>query len=197
MRGAARLSFGVLLTVLHHLSPISVRSVGQMDMRNLSTGSLAYLGHLPQEKPSVHQIHKHIHKSKQSLRVLKRSFLPELAFYWLQFTGMIPVIFYPIWGGGVWQSKVMLEIKDAVMHQVISFSKGGLSGFRIIDALLTIFAPVPAILTNIPGPPKATDLEGAKTISWSALPPNGGRGTLAIGVITYDSTVAIAVSVDK
>lgn len=106
--------------------PISVREPGQYDMRNLSTGALAYLGSLPQAEPTVKQIHKHIHKSKISLNVIKRSFLPSLAFHCFQLMGNLPILFWPIWGDGLPQQWPMKQCTDFILSKVISSSESEL-----------------------------------------------------------------------
>lgn len=40
-------------------------------------------------------------------------------------------------------------------------------------------------------------LEGIEVISWSVVPPQGGYGTLALGVVSYASAVVLTVSCDK
>lgn len=49
---------------------------------------------------------------------------------------------------------------------------------------LTVCFPhlVPAILTNIPGPPESAELAGSRILRWTALPPQGDKGTVGIGM---------------
>lgn len=56
---------------------------------------------------------------------------------------------------------------------------------------------VPAILTNIPGPPESAELAGSTILRWTALPPQGAKGTVAVGIITYNGSVSVTIAVDK
>ena len=92
-------------------------------MRNLSTGALAYLGHLPQAQPSAWDIHRHIHKSKRSLNICKKSYLPYIAFQLFQYIGAIPFVFYPIWSNGIFAKWPFSALKEAIFGTIISSSE--------------------------------------------------------------------------
>lgn len=156
-------------------------------MRNLSTGTIAYLSHLPQRNPTIKQIHKHIHKCKTSLNFSKKSYLPVWAFHLFQFLGQFPFLFYPIWSeDGVFSKEPFVTLKEAILGKIITSSKSNRLLFwgrrRFWEQKLNVrWTTVPAILTNIPGPPESAELAGSRILRWTALPPQGGRGTVAIG----------------
>lgn len=102
--------------------PISLRDPGQWDMRNLSTGCPAYLSHLPQARPSIKQIHEHIHKCKTSLNFLKRSYLPVWGFHLLQCVAQFPWIFYPIWSHGIFSQWPCTALKEAIFGTIVTSS---------------------------------------------------------------------------
>lgn len=104
-------------------------------MRNLSTGSIVYLSSLRAARPSIEQIHSHIHNCKRSLNIIKRSYLPVWAFHCLQHMGQLPILFYPIWGAGIWQSKAMLAIKDSFYGSIISSSKSSFCSARFLPSI--------------------------------------------------------------
>lgn len=59
-----------------------------------------------------------------------------------------------------------------------------------------------AVLTNVPGPPPQPNNEpitigGSPIIKWAASPPQAGKGTLGIGIITYGGGVCVTVTADK
>jgi len=56
---------------------------------------------------------------------------------------------------------------------------------------------MPAILTNIAGPPEQANLAGGEVLQWTAAPPTGGHGVLAIGVISYANNVLVTCHTDK
>lgn len=93
-------------------------------MRNLSTGMITYLTHLPQARPTIRQIHKHIHKCKTSLNFSKRSYLPVGAFHVLQFLGQYPFLFYPIWADtGIFTQRPFAALKEAVFGKILTSSR--------------------------------------------------------------------------
>lgn len=105
-------------------SPISLRDPGQWDMRNLSTGMITYLSHLPQARPTVRQIHKHIHKCKTSLNFSKRSYLSVWAFHVLQLLGRYPFLVYPLWAEtGIFARWPFAALKEAIVGRILTSSE--------------------------------------------------------------------------
>lgn len=119
-------------------SPISLRDPGQWDMRNLSTGTIAYLSHLPQARPTIHQIHKHIHKCKTSLNFSKRSYLPVWAFHLVQFLGQYPFLFYPIWAEGIFSRQPFAGIKEAIFGKILTSSRCILPAYLKMSCSLSL-----------------------------------------------------------
>ncbi|EIN09069.1 hypothetical protein PUNSTDRAFT_120513 [Punctularia strigosozonata HHB-11173 SS5] len=68
------------------------------------------------------------------------------------------------------------------------------SRLKLVDAALE---SVHGVLTNVPGPPGAIDVEGARILRWTASPPQAGKGTLGIGMISYDGHLVWTVTADK
>lgn len=66
----------------------------------------------------------------------------------------------------------------------------------IVDSGVALLT-VPAILTNIAGPPEQANLAGGEVLQWTAAPPTGGHGVLAIGVISYANNVLVTCHTDK
>lgn len=54
---------------------------------------------------------------------------------------------------------------------------------------------VPAVVTNIPGPPEEAELGGSRILRWTALPPQAGKGTAGIGKPFPHSGPGLAVDV--
>lgn len=56
------------------------------------------------------------------------------------------------------------------------------------------------MVTNIPGPQpspgKHITLAGCPILSWGASPPQAGKNTLGIGIITYDGKVCVTICAD-
>lgn len=75
-------------------SPISIRSPGDWSMRNLSTGSNVYLYPSSDlsESISAHAMHRHIHRCRAELSLLKHSLGPKLMFHIMQFICQAPVL---------------------------------------------------------------------------------------------------------
>lgn len=157
------------------LIPISIRPVANWQMQNWSTGSLAWI-----PSPSANEglamgakaMHRRLHEAARELSVLKNGILPRLAFYLIQISGQAPILFpHP----SLWtpvQSFVRAYLAYAVEAQV-------------------------AIVTNVPGPQGGhITLADAQVEEWSASPPQGGKGTLGIGIISYNGNVCITIAAD-
>ncbi|CAO1613686.1 unnamed protein product [Sympodiomycopsis kandeliae] len=162
--------------------PISIRPLGDWSMKNWSTGSLAYLpndGKLPNDPK---KIWKRLHSSSSALSVLKDGFLPTISFWLINLpTSQVPLLFpSPLW----------------------TLIQGLVAWF--VGSVLTSFT---AVLTNVPGPSSKKNKDGGSNdliklcdqpiLSWSASPPQAGKGTLGIGVITYENSVSVTICADK
>ncbi|KZS99885.1 uncharacterized protein LAESUDRAFT_765129 [Laetiporus sulphureus 93-53] len=175
LRGVLRSPIGVFI-------PISVRSPGDWSMRNLSTGSLVFLNPSSNLTPDIseRQIHAHIHQCRAELSLLKHSLWPKIEFNVLQLTGQAPVLF-----------RISLlanparHVKEWITEHVTRpFYEWALQTFAVV-------------LTNVPGPAKHTiNMEGIEVINWTALPPQGGKGTIGMGIISYAGGLSIAVAAD-
>ncbi|KAF9816003.1 hypothetical protein IEO21_04253 [Rhodonia placenta] len=156
--------------------PMSIRSPGDWSMRNLSTGALVYLNPTKDASvdPSVHEMHKHIHECRAELSLLKHSLLPKISFYIVQLTGQAPVLL-----------RISLlanptrRVKDWITRHI---SK------PLYDLVLQS--------CTVPGPKKRITLEGAEVLTWTALPPQAGKGTIGMGIISYAGGLSIAVAAD-
>ncbi|OCH91412.1 hypothetical protein OBBRIDRAFT_792348 [Obba rivulosa] len=161
--------------------PISVRSPGDFSMRNLSTGSLVYLYPSTDLTSSVtvHTLYTHIHHCRAELSLLKHSLWPLLGFHLIQLSGQVPIFLRPF------LSNSTRRLGDSVTKRVRK---------PLIDMFMQSF---PVILTNVPGPAKKSiELEGVEVIKWTALPPQGGKGTVGMGIISYAGGLSIAVAAD-
>ncbi|CAO1635549.1 unnamed protein product [Parajaminaea phylloscopi] len=153
--------------------PISIREPGDWSMRNWSTGALAYLpndGKLPVEP---HALWKRLHGSRNALSILKHGLLPKLSFWLINVpTGQVPLLFPgPLWTPLQWLTKL------------------------ILNATLTSFT---AVLTNVPGPQThdPVKIAGQDIVRWGASPPQAGKGTIGIGIISYQESVAVTICAD-
>lgn len=53
-------------------------------------------------------------------------------------------------------------------------------------------------MTNVPGPSKAVKFGGVEATSYHVLPPSSpGKGSMAIGLISYAGNFSIAMTCDK
>lgn len=154
--------------------PISIRKPGDWSMRNWSTGALAYLpndGKLPTKTSALW---KRLHGSRHALSVLKHGLMPTLAFWLINLpTGQVPLLFpSPLWAPVQWAVE------------------------GVLGATLTSFT---AVLTNVPGPQtdEPVKLAGQDIIRWGASPPQAGKGTLGIGIISYQDDVALTFCADS
>ncbi|KAI0819567.1 wax ester synthase-like acyl-CoA acyltransferase domain-containing protein [Trametes gibbosa] len=165
--------------------PISIREPGDWSMRNLSTGSNVYLypsHNLRLADTSVRDIYAHIHACRHELALFKHSAWPKVCFHILQLTGQAPVLSPLSWFP---KSKEDWLAVRFVRNWVIR---------PVANACMQSFT---GILTNIPGPSKKPiTMAGVEVAQLAALPPQGGAGTVAIGVISYAGGISIAVSAD-
>ncbi|KDQ60054.1 hypothetical protein JAAARDRAFT_56054 [Jaapia argillacea MUCL 33604] len=53
------------------------------------------------------------------------------------------------------------------------------------------------VLTNVPGPPMPIDIDGVEILRWAASPPQAGKGTLGLGMISYNGHLIWTVTADK
>lgn len=159
--------------------PISIRPVANWDMRNLSSGSLVWLP-LPDNGSSKNHglplgaraMHSRLHDVSRRLRTLKSGLLPTLAFYAVQITGQVP-LFFP-------------SVRWTPFKAIV---KWGMSA--------TLEA-ISAVVTNVPGPPGKEGIEfaGQHVERWAASPPQAGKGTLGIGIISYADGICITIAAD-
>ncbi|OSD00141.1 hypothetical protein PYCCODRAFT_1437698 [Trametes coccinea BRFM310] len=164
--------------------PISIRAPGDWSMRNLSTGANVYLPPSRNLTPdiSIREIHEHIHRCRYELSLFKHSLWPRLCFHFLQLSGQAPVL-----------SPLSWFPKSKEQHLPVRLMRRWILK-PIADACLESFA---AILTNIPGPAKKPiTMAGVEVSKWVALPPQGGAGTIGMGIISYAGGISIAVSAD-
>ncbi|KAI0929578.1 hypothetical protein AcV7_005072 [Taiwanofungus camphoratus] len=163
--------------------PISIRAPGDWSMRNLSTGSLVYLDPAPDlaRTASVSELHAHIHRCRGELSLLKHSLWPRIIFHIIQLTGQAPVL---------------------LRMSLLAHSAGRLKAIvkrwitkPVFELALQSF---PVVLTNVPGPAKKpVTLDGVEVIKWTALPPQAGKGTIGMGIISYAGGISIAVAADR
>lgn len=160
--------------------PISIRPVANWDMRNWSTGSLVFLP-LPDSGSSKQHglplgakpMHARLHDVSSRLRVLKSGLLPTIFFWAVQITGQAPLLF---------PSMLWVPFRPFVKYGV--------------DLLLEAFS---AVVTNVPGPQSKDGIEFAdkKVTRWACAPPQAGKGTLGIGIITYADGICITIAADN
>ncbi|KAE8249554.1 hypothetical protein A4X13_0g5168 [Tilletia indica] len=160
--------------------PISIRPL-QVDpkMENWSTGSIAYLpsplhldGSLKGEE-DVTGLYDVLHRNADALKVVKRGWIPAVFFYSIQMTGQIPWL-YPAQMWDFWPMRPIMRL--------------------CVDLCLSSFQ---AVLTNVPGPSDHVQLADREVSEWGAAPPQAGKNTLAIGVITYGGAVSVTFTADR
>ncbi|KAL0483539.1 diacylglycerol O-acyltransferase [Acrasis kona] len=160
--------------------PISLRSPGDWTMTNLSTAALAYLpSNYTGSNPSFKTMYDRIHRTKRRLNVLKHSLLPRINFWLNDVLGIYPIL---------WPFPLLYKTPFGVspLRFIMSF---------ILDLVFTSFT---AIVTNVPGPAKEPlRMADVEVIRWTAIPPQAGKGTLAIGIISYAGGLSISVVSDK
>jgi len=173
---------GILTSPIGFFIPISIRAPGDWSMRNLSTGSLVYLNpsRVLTDDISIHDLHAHIHSCRAELSLLKHSLLPKLAFNLLQLTGQSPVFF-----------------RLSLLASPAGRARALITKWITKPLYELSLQSFPAVLTNVPGPAKRVTLEGVEVIEWTALPPQAGKGTIGIGIISYAGGLSIAIAADK
>lgn len=94
LMGAARRAWAkVVPSAVGIFIPISIREPGDWDMRNLSTGSLAYLPTVEGMPTAPKALHAHLHATASRLAVLKHSIFPTIAFKIIQLSGQAPILY--------------------------------------------------------------------------------------------------------
>ncbi|PIL25474.1 hypothetical protein GSI_13364 [Ganoderma sinense ZZ0214-1] len=173
-----------LPTPMGFLVPISIRQPGDWSMTNLSIASNVYLNPSRDltSDVSVHEIHAHIHRCRYEMSLVKHSAWPKFCFHLLQLSGQVPGISALSW---------FPKSRERGNPFVKMMRRFVVSPF--MDSLTQSF---PAVLTNIPGPPKVITWSDVEISKWFALPPQGGAGTLGIGIMSYAGGLSIAVSAD-
>ncbi|KAI9063841.1 hypothetical protein FKP32DRAFT_1592077 [Trametes sanguinea] len=164
-------------------SPISIRAPGDWSMRNLSTGSNVYLPPSRNLTPdvSVREIHEHIHRCRYELSLFKHSLWPRLCFHFLQLSGQAPVLFPLSWFP-----------KSREHHLPVRLMRRW-----VVKPLADACLESCEFLLAIPGPAKKPiTMAGVEVAKWVALPPQGGAGTIGMGIISYAGGISIAVSAD-
>ncbi|KZT64591.1 hypothetical protein DAEQUDRAFT_678332 [Daedalea quercina L-15889] len=173
----------VLPSPIGFFIPMSVRAPGDWSMRNLSTGSIVYLNPSTNlsSNVTVHELHAHIHQCRRELSILKHSLLPKACFYLLQLTGHVPgLLELSLLANPVKELKKL--VNEWLMRPIYDWS------LQSCDAC----AP------SVPGPANNTiTMEGTEVIKWTALPPQAGKGTIGMGIISYAGGLSIAVAADK
>ncbi|KAH9925735.1 wax ester synthase-like acyl-CoA acyltransferase domain-containing protein [Fomitopsis serialis] len=165
------------------LIPMSTRAPGDWSMKNLSTVSLVYLNPSTNvsDDVTVHELHTHIHQCRRELSILKRSLLPRLCFHIVQLTGQFPALLNPSM-----LAEPIPQLKELCNKWVMT---------PIYDMLMQSFL---VVLTNVPGPAQSTiTLESTEVLKWTVLPPQFGKGTIGMGIISYAGGLSIAVAADK
>ncbi|KAI0657933.1 wax ester synthase-like acyl-CoA acyltransferase domain-containing protein [Cubamyces menziesii] len=163
--------------------PISIRAPGDWSMRNLSTGANVYLPPARRLTPdiSIRELHAHIHQCRYELSLFKHSLWPRFCFHVLQLSGQAPVLFPLSWFPKSKEDRMLVRL---MRRWVIK---------PIADACLQSCEP-----HTVPGPAKRPiTMAGVEVAKWAALPPQGGAGTIGIGIISYAGGISIAVSADR
>lgn len=175
--------------------PISIRPVGNTDMINWSSGTLANLRLGTDAKHGLpmgpRAMHARLHDNANTLRVLKNSILPKISFWLIQLTGQAPLLF----------PSLMWTPIQPIVQKVLEYS---------LESLC-------AVVTNVPGPKQRIEMAGSEVVSslvlnqeilahppklcllqvrWGASPPQGGKSTLGIGIISYADDVCITIAAD-
>jgi hypothetical protein len=176
--------------------PISIRPVGNTDMINWSSGTLANLRIGTDAKHGLpmgpRAMHARLHDNANTLRVLKNSILPKISFWLIQLTGQAPLLF----------PSLMWTPIQPIVQWVLEYS---------LESLC-------AVVTNVPGPKGRIEMAGSEVVSraipfrrrllliypslylqkvrWGASPPQGGKSTLGIGIISYADDVCITIAAD-
>ncbi|UZJ57086.1 hypothetical protein CBS101457_006406 [Exobasidium rhododendri] len=155
--------------------PISIRPVANWEMRNWSTGSIAWI---PTSSNTKHGLpigakamHKRLHDNAKVLKLLKNSIIPRLAFWSIQITGQAPLLF----------PSLMWTPLKSIVQWVTEFA----------------LESICCVVTNVPGPQgDGITMAGSEVVRWGASPPQAGKNTLGIGIISYAEGVCITIAAD-
>ncbi|EPQ53700.1 hypothetical protein GLOTRDRAFT_139840 [Gloeophyllum trabeum ATCC 11539] len=154
--------------------PISIRSPSDQRMKNLSTGATAYFNaHKPCTQALIHACHDEMQK-------LKTAFYPRIAFAFLEHIYRIPMLF----PHSIQYYFTHHGEERNVMDERIPIIDWAMSNFH-------------GVLTNVPGPSSPFDVDGAEVLRWTASPPQAGKGTLGLGMISYNGHLVWTVTADK
>ncbi|CEH14645.1 hypothetical protein CBOM_02472 [Ceraceosorus bombacis] len=153
--------------------PISIRPISNTSMSNWSTGSIAYLpcGSAKEGLPTgAKAMHRRLKGNSRALNTLKRGWLPTLSFWAIQLTGQAPIL-YP---SALW-TPVSAVVRWCLEFTLCSFT---------------------AVLTNVPGPPGEVHLAESEVVQWTASPPQAGKSTLGIGIISFNKRCCVTIVAD-
>ncbi|KAL9937761.1 hypothetical protein V8E36_003306 [Tilletia maclaganii] len=172
-------SHWVLPSPISLFIPISIRPLTtKRTMENWSTGSIAYLpsplkfnGNLRAET-DIQGLYEVLHTNADALKVVKRGWVPTAIFYLTQITGQLPSLYPATWQS--WPAQPIVRF----------FVQLSLSSFH-------------AVLTNVPGPEEAVKLADRRVSQWGAAPPQAGKNTLAIELITYNGDISVTFTADR
>ncbi|KIJ55141.1 hypothetical protein M422DRAFT_23789 [Sphaerobolus stellatus SS14] len=190
LRGWRKTLKRVLPSPIGFFIPISVRKPGDWSMRNLSTGSIVYLSPSEELSPSItnSELYSHIQQCRRELSLLKHSLWPRILFDLTQLTGQAPVIYpFPY---------------TLTPEYFFGFIRNVVRDWVTIPLTNFFLESMPVILTNVPGPTRPLTIgngpgPGVKVLKWTALPPQAGKGTIAIGILSYAGGISISVAADK
>lgn len=154
--------------------PISIRPVANWEMRNWSTGSVAWLP-TPDSRHGLpygaKAMHKRLHENADVLKLLKNSIIPKLTFWSIQITGQAPLLF----------PSMMWTPFQAIVKFWLAY---------VLESLC-------AVVTNVPGPQgSGIKMADSEVVRWGASPPQAGKNTLGIGIISYAESVCITIAAD-
>jgi hypothetical protein len=109
--------------------PISIRPVANWEMRNWSTGSIAWIPTSDSRHGlpvGAKAMHRRLHDNANVLKLLKNSILPKITFWAIQLTGQAPLLF----------PSLMWTPFRSIVQRCIEFS----------------LESICAVVTNVPGP---------------------------------------------
>jgi len=153
---------------------MSIRSPSDQRMKNLSTGASAYFN------PHRHSTQSLINACHDEMQTLKTAFYPRVAFAFLEYVCRIPMLFP--------HSIQYYFAHHGSERNVMD------AGMPIVDWAMSNFH---GVLTNVPGPASTFDIGGAEVLRWNVSPPQAGKGTLGLGMISYNGHLVWTVTADK
>ncbi|TFK49306.1 hypothetical protein OE88DRAFT_1683145 [Heliocybe sulcata] len=156
--------------------PISIRSPSDQRMKNLSTGATAYFD------PHRHSTQSLLNACHDEMQTLKTSFYPRLTFALLEYVYRIPMLFPHSLG---YYFTHHGDERNGHEHE---------GTMPIVEWAMSNFH---GVLTNVPGPASPFDVDGAEVLRWTASPPQAGKGTLGLGMISYNGHLVWTVTADK